>query len=110
MQKLEGADRWFGHQDGIRPGMEEKGVRMEVGYLERGRWPSNQWTVEAPWSKDSKNFIFIFLLSFLTQHNYFLNCSIEGLGDVGCLFMPLGLGVLNFSMKESGDLSPCTPL
>lgn len=33
LEKPEGADRDFGQEDGIRPGMEEKKVRMEVRYL-----------------------------------------------------------------------------
>lgn len=33
MQKPEGGDTGFGHQDGIRPGVEEEGVRMDGGQV-----------------------------------------------------------------------------
>lgn len=88
MQKPEGADRGFGQQDGIRPGMEEKGVRMEVGYLggrdRRQSQPMVCGGLIGGMSRTGKNFIFrVFpLLPLSTQHNCSQECSTEGLGDV----------------------------
>lgn len=119
MQKPEGADRDFGQQDGIRPGMEEKGVRMEVGYLRRkrqkavptnGLWRSD-WGVCQELLKISSLESFpccLFLPNIIVPRSVALKAletsSLEG----GCPFTPLDLGFLNFSRKASGDLAPCT--